>query len=52
MLFAGVSLLEYLYIELTRGYWLEHDQARFMERRKRVYAFIHIPIEIEKVIYL
>lgn len=45
-----VSLLQYLYIELTRGYWLEHDQARFMERRKRVYAFIHIPIEIEKFI--
>lgn len=45
-----ISLLRYLYIELTRGYWLEHDQVRFTERRKRVYAFIHIPIEIEKFI--
>ena len=44
-----MSLWSYLYTELTRGYWLEHDKAKFTERRKRVYTFMKIPRELEKV---
>jgi len=46
---AGISLWRYVCFELTRGYWLEHDRARFAERRKRVYTFMKIPRELEKV---
>jgi len=49
ILFIGISLWRYVYFELTRGYWLEHDKARFAERRKRVYTFMKIPRELEKV---
>lgn len=34
--------------ELSRGYTLENDGARFQEKRKKVYAFIKIPKELEK----
>ncbi|ELU04873.1 hypothetical protein CAPTEDRAFT_5824 [Capitella teleta] len=33
---------------MTRGYWLEHDEARYAEKRKRVYTFMKIPREVEK----
>ena len=46
---TGIALWRYVYFELTRGYWLEHDKARFAERRKRVYTFMKIPRELEKV---
>ena len=46
---VGISLWRYVYFELTRGYWLERDKARFAERRKRVYTFMKIPRELEKV---
>ncbi len=39
----------YLYAEVTRGYMLEHDEAKFKEKRKRVYTFAKIPKELEKV---
>jgi len=48
-MFLGISLWRYVCFELTRGYWLEHDRARFAERRKRVYTFMKIPRELEKV---
>ena len=35
--------------ELTRGYLLEHDEARYTEKRERVYTFMKIPTEMEKV---
>jgi hypothetical protein len=34
---------------MTRGYWLEHDEARFTEKRQRVYTFMQIPPAVEKV---
>ncbi|ESO08888.1 hypothetical protein HELRODRAFT_186784 [Helobdella robusta] len=43
-----LSLWEYLSYEVTRNYWLENDEAKFQERRKRVYSFIKIPKELEK----
>ncbi len=48
-LIAGTSVFGYLYAEVTRGYMLEHDEAKFTEKRKRVYTFAKIPKELEKV---
>ncbi|XP_077287080.1 protein TAPT1 homolog isoform X2 [Arctopsyche grandis] len=42
------SLLAFLGVELTRGYFLEHDEERFSARREKVYSFMKIPQELEK----
>ena len=44
-----LSLWKYFSAELTRGYLLEHDEARYALKRQRVYTFIRIPKELEKV---
>ncbi|XP_012539544.1 protein TAPT1 homolog isoform X2 [Monomorium pharaonis] len=44
---AGVSLMQFLRTELTRGYQLEHDEERFSARREKVYSFMKIPREVE-----
>lgn len=44
----GISLVDFLRTELTRGYHLENDEKRFSARREKVYSFITIPKEIEK----
>ena len=49
ILFSDMSLFEYLKMELTQGYILEHDEAKFSEKRRRVYTFMTIPKELEKV---
>ena len=46
---SGWSLMKYMKAELTRGYLLEHDEARYTEKRERVYTFMKIPTEMEKV---
>jgi len=46
---AGPSLGHFLCAELTRGYYLENDEAKFTERRERVYSCMRIPKELEKV---
>ena len=46
-----MSLFNFLKNELTRDYWLENDREKFKERRKRVYSFMKIPRELEKVIF-
>lgn len=46
--FPGVSLMQFLRTELTRGYQLEHDEERFSARREKVYSFIKIPREVER----
>jgi len=38
-----------MYAEMTRAYQLTHDEVRLTEKRQRVYTFIKIPIELEKV---
>lgn len=43
----GVSLMQFLRTELTRGYQLEHDEERFSARREKVYSFMKIPREVE-----
>ncbi|KAI2668582.1 hypothetical protein H4Q32_005330 [Labeo rohita] len=34
---------------LTRGYFLEHNEAKYTERRERVYTCLRIPKELEKL---
>lgn len=43
------SLLRFMCAELTRGYFLEHNEAKYTERRERVYTCMRIPKELEKV---
>ncbi|XP_058789778.1 protein TAPT1 homolog isoform X1 [Phymastichus coffea] len=43
-----VSFGEFLQIELTRGYQLEHEEQRFSARREKIYSFFKIPREVEK----
>ncbi|XP_019784007.2 transmembrane anterior posterior transformation protein 1 homolog [Tursiops truncatus] len=46
---AELSLLRFLSAELTRGYFLEHNEAKYTERRERVYTCMRIPRELEKL---
>ncbi|XP_058402761.1 transmembrane anterior posterior transformation protein 1 homolog [Diceros bicornis minor] len=46
---AELSLLRFLTAELTRGYFLEHNEAKYTERRERVYTCMRIPRELEKL---
>ncbi|XP_059918379.1 transmembrane anterior posterior transformation protein 1 homolog isoform X1 [Gadus macrocephalus] len=43
------SLAHFLSAELTRGYFLEHNEAQFRERREKVYTCMRIPKELEKL---
>uniref|UniRef100_A0A8C9KDN9 Transmembrane anterior posterior transformation 1 n=1 Tax=Panthera tigris altaica TaxID=74533 RepID=A0A8C9KDN9_PANTA len=45
----SLSLLRFLSAELTRGYFLEHNEAKYTERRERVYTCMRIPRELEKL---
>ncbi|KAK6621571.1 hypothetical protein RUM44_001378 [Polyplax serrata] len=42
------SLLQFLKVEVTRGFLLEHDEERYTKRREKVYSFMKIPREVEK----
>ncbi|KAM8971111.1 transmembrane anterior posterior transformation protein 1 homolog [Sarcophilus harrisii] len=46
---SELSLLRFLSAELTRGYFLEHNEAKYTERRERVYTCMRIPKELEKL---
>ncbi|KAL1791249.1 transmembrane anterior posterior transformation protein 1-like isoform X1 [Sigmodon hispidus] len=48
---AELSLLRFLTAELTRGYFLEHNEAKYTERRERVYTCMRIPRELEKLMF-
>ncbi|XP_030638189.1 transmembrane anterior posterior transformation protein 1 homolog [Chanos chanos] len=43
------SLLRFMCAELTRGYFLEHNEAKYTERRERVYTVMRIPRELERL---
>ncbi|XP_016102749.1 transmembrane anterior posterior transformation protein 1 homolog [Sinocyclocheilus grahami] len=43
------SLVRFISAELTRGYFLEHNEAKYTERRERVYTCLRIPKELEKL---
>ncbi|GMS78931.1 hypothetical protein PENTCL1PPCAC_1106 [Pristionchus entomophagus] len=42
------SFGEYFFGEITRGYSLQNDESRYSEKRKKVYAFLQIPYELEQ----
>ncbi|XP_041839466.1 transmembrane anterior posterior transformation protein 1 homolog isoform X2 [Melanotaenia boesemani] len=46
---SDLSLLRFITTELTRGYFLEHNEAKYTERRERVYTCLRIPKELEKL---
>ncbi|KAM3831257.1 transmembrane anterior posterior transformation protein 1 homolog isoform 2-T2 [Vipera latastei] len=46
---SDLSLLRFINAELTRGYFLEHNEAKYTERRERVYTCMRIPRELEKL---
>ncbi|XP_047209634.1 transmembrane anterior posterior transformation protein 1 homolog isoform X2 [Girardinichthys multiradiatus] len=48
-LLADPSLTRFICAELTRGYFLEHNEAKYTERRERVYTCMRIPKELEKL---
>uniref|UniRef100_A0A8B9IFJ3 Transmembrane anterior posterior transformation 1 n=1 Tax=Anser cygnoides TaxID=8845 RepID=A0A8B9IFJ3_ANSCY len=48
---VDLSLLRFISAELTRGYFLEHNEAKYTERRERVYTCMRIPKELEKLMF-
>uniref|UniRef100_A0A663LSJ2 Transmembrane anterior posterior transformation 1 n=2 Tax=Athene cunicularia TaxID=194338 RepID=A0A663LSJ2_ATHCN len=48
---VDISLLRFISAELTRGYFLEHNEAKYTERRERVYTCLRIPKELEKLMF-
>uniref|UniRef100_A0A8C9L3H3 Transmembrane anterior posterior transformation 1 n=1 Tax=Serinus canaria TaxID=9135 RepID=A0A8C9L3H3_SERCA len=48
---TNLSLLRFISAELTRGYFLEHNEAKYTERRERVYTCMRIPKELEKLMF-
>uniref|UniRef100_A0A3P8PNH6 Transmembrane anterior posterior transformation 1a n=1 Tax=Astatotilapia calliptera TaxID=8154 RepID=A0A3P8PNH6_ASTCA len=49
LLTTNPSLTRFICTELTRGYFLEHNEAKYTERRERVYTCMRIPKELEKL---
>ncbi|KJH48327.1 eukaryotic membrane protein [Dictyocaulus viviparus] len=53
------GFFQYCWSELTsncistffRGYSLHNDQTRYTEKRRKVYAFLRIPIEVERFLF-
>ncbi|MFH4978678.1 hypothetical protein AB6A40_005387 [Gnathostoma spinigerum] len=48
---AQLDLFHFIWKELTRGYSLQNDVSRYKEKRRKVYAFLRIPIELEKFLF-
>ncbi|XP_068133882.1 transmembrane anterior posterior transformation protein 1 homolog isoform X2 [Hyperolius riggenbachi] len=48
---SDLSLFRFISAELTRGYFLEHNEAKYKERRERVYTCLRIPRELEKLMF-
>ncbi|XP_056112922.1 transmembrane anterior posterior transformation protein 1 homolog [Rhinichthys klamathensis goyatoka] len=46
---SDLSLVRFISAELTRGYFLEHNEAKYTERREKVYTCLRIPKELEKL---
>ncbi|KAF7666748.1 hypothetical protein LDENG_00093240 [Lucifuga dentata] len=46
---SDLSLVRFITTELTRGYFLEHNEAKYTERREKVYTCLRIPKELEKL---
>ncbi|XP_043918135.1 transmembrane anterior posterior transformation protein 1 homolog isoform X2 [Protopterus annectens] len=48
---SDLSLWRFISAELTRGYFLEHNEAKYTERREKVYTCLRIPKELEKLMF-
>ncbi|EDO43155.1 predicted protein, partial [Nematostella vectensis] len=46
---TDLSFLKYFVDEVCRGYVLELDEDRYAEKREKVYTFLKIPREVEKL---
>ncbi|KAI1724016.1 eukaryotic membrane protein family domain-containing protein [Ditylenchus destructor] len=46
-----LGMFEFVWMELTRGYSLQKDQDRYTEKRRKVYAFLRIPLELERFFF-
>ncbi|KAF7637252.1 hypothetical protein Mgra_00003219 [Meloidogyne graminicola] len=46
-----LGLFEFMWMEISRGYSLQDEQDHYNEKRKKVYAFMQIPLELEKFIF-
>ncbi|KAF7199288.1 transmembrane anterior posterior transformation protein 1 homolog isoform X1 [Nothobranchius furzeri] len=46
---SDLSLGRFITTEITRGYFLEHNEAKYTERREKVYTCLRIPKELEKL---
>uniref|UniRef100_A0A915NEX6 Protein TAPT1 homolog n=1 Tax=Meloidogyne floridensis TaxID=298350 RepID=A0A915NEX6_9BILA len=46
-----LTLFEFMWMEISRGYSLQDEQDRYTEKRKKVHAFIRIPLELERFIF-
>lgn len=44
-------ILEAVIFTAFRGYSLENDQERYTEKRRKVYAFMRVPYELEKFLF-
>uniref|UniRef100_A0A0N5C6P3 Protein TAPT1 homolog n=1 Tax=Strongyloides papillosus TaxID=174720 RepID=A0A0N5C6P3_STREA len=42
------TIWQFFIDEISRGYCLQNDSKRFTEKRRKVYAFLNIPLELEK----
>ncbi|ETN86588.1 eukaryotic membrane protein, partial [Necator americanus] len=49
--FQNISFLRNAFSLFYRGYSLHNDQTRYTEKRRKVYAFLSIPIEVERFLF-
>ncbi|XP_050543590.1 protein TAPT1 homolog [Daktulosphaira vitifoliae] len=45
------SLWDFIRVEFSRGYSLEHDEKEYSDRREKVYTFMKIPLEVERFMF-
>lgn len=45
------SWLNFVWNELTNGFPLETDRKKYSNRRRRLYALLHIPLRVERFIF-
>uniref|UniRef100_A0A915CLW1 Protein TAPT1 homolog n=1 Tax=Ditylenchus dipsaci TaxID=166011 RepID=A0A915CLW1_9BILA len=44
-----LGVFEFVWMELTRGYSLQEERCRYKEKRRKVYAFVRVFFELEKI---
>ena len=49
LFFSDLSFMNYFMAEISRGKYLELEEDKYSEKREKVYTFMKIPREFEKV---